>query len=97
MKPNCFFLRLDRLDYNYGYYKVLMGLTEDILGSASLWLQRFCCILPVDRLWGNWQGEWVEFLLPDWKNHQQPWLGKTHLEGIGLTLTSLILIQSSIT
>ena len=47
MKPNCLFSRLDRLNYQNGYYKVQMGLTEDILGSASLFLRRFDQLLEI--------------------------------------------------
>ena len=46
MKPNCLFSRLDRLNYQNGYYRVQMGLIEDMLGSASLFLRR------LDRLLG---------------------------------------------
>ena len=40
MKPNCFFLRLDRSKLKNGYYKVLMGLAENILGLILLPLQQ---------------------------------------------------------
>ena len=41
MKPNCLFSRLDRLNYQNGYYRVQMGLTEDILESVPPFLRRF--------------------------------------------------------
>ena len=36
MKPNCFFLRLDRSKSKNGYYRVQMGLARDILSSVLL-------------------------------------------------------------
>ncbi len=36
MKPNCFFLRLDRLKLKNGYYRVQMELAQNILSSVLL-------------------------------------------------------------
>ena len=36
MKPNCFFLRLDRSKLKNGYYRAQMGLARDILSSVLL-------------------------------------------------------------
>ena len=36
MKPNCFFLRLDRSKLKNGYYRVQMGLAQNILSSVLL-------------------------------------------------------------
>jgi len=60
MKPNCFFSRLDRLNYQNGYYRVQMGLTEDILGATSLWLSQFYWITLGDRQSNS--------------DHPRPWL-----------------------
>ena len=49
MKPNCLFSRLDRLNYQNGYYRVQMGLTEDILESESLFGRRFDRPLEISR------------------------------------------------
>jgi hypothetical protein len=36
MKPNCLYLRHCRSKFKNGYYKILTGLAENILGSALL-------------------------------------------------------------
>ena len=57
MKPNCFYLRLDRSKFENGYYRVLMGLAENFLSSVILLtkqlnkLSYLCWSLYIDSKW----------------------------------------------
>ena len=45
MKPNCFFLRLDRSKLKNGYYRVQMELAQEILSPVLLQGKRFDRVL----------------------------------------------------
>ena len=49
MKPNCFFLRLDRSKLKNGYYRVQMGLAQDILSSVLLLREKMNRVLNPNR------------------------------------------------